>query len=65
MGLLKSTKRTLGDLEREREAKENSIMEEMTKDSYVDLLKKVNDGVANMRELFALTDMEGGTFIFC
>ena len=61
MVMVQGTQRLMGDLKRQDQIKEKNVFDEVNKESFIELVKKVNDGSASMRELFSLVDSEGGS----
>jgi hypothetical protein len=63
MSLLKATKSSLGDIDKKAD---NLIapVDDLVKDKWKDMLKKINDGTAGNKELFQLVDSEGGKIVF-
>jgi hypothetical protein len=63
MVMVQGTQRLMGDLKRQDQIKEKNVFDEVNKESFIELVKKVNDGSASMRELFSLVDSEGGSCV--
>ena len=60
MTLLRNANSALSDLKRRSGARDSKIMDEVVKDSWKEMMKKVNEGTAGIRVLFDLVDKEGG-----